>query len=182
MRRLLERLQNQPYETRVKILWITTVVIAIGLLIIWTVNLKSTIKNSDGQSAPPQEPASSELTNQFLGVERVERIAGSLKIYFTLKNETNDILNVSKTDDISLTVDEGSLHPGSLLDRQGQPLAQKVLSHTQIFGIMNFKATNDKTGVLSFDNLFLEKNPDKIFRQELDLDFDKLNQSPNVRN
>jgi len=183
MKSFIENLRSKPYHTRVRILWGTTVAIGLILIVIWIVSLKTTIRNSTGGPVVPSGNSqnASIPTDQFLKIERVEKTTNNLKIYFNLNNGTDDILNVSKIEDITLEVSEGSFHPTTILDRQGQPFVQKVLSKTQVFGIAMFTTTVDESAEIIFDNLFLEKNPLQTFKQKLEMDFSKLNQTSNVR-
>ncbi len=175
----LYNLQKKPYETRVRILWTATAIIAILLIIIWIVSIKVTISNS---SKPADTPVKTVSSVEFVNVERIEKAGSLMKIYFNLNNNTTDILNVSAAEDITLQTSAGSLHPSSILDRQGQPFAQKVLSKTQVFGILTFAATADKSAELTFDNMALEQNLSQPLKQVLKLDITKLNQPANVRN
>lgn len=185
MKDYIAELQKKPYATRVKILWGGTAAFAIILVIIWSLSLKSTIKNSSGQ---PLIPQASELTSKdqeetdFLDVERTETTGNTLKIYFNLNNKTDDILNVSKTANIELVTNAGTFRPSKMTDRQGQTFVQKILSHTQNFGILTFSAVNDTKATLIFNEMFLEKNPNQLLKQTFELDFEKLNQDSQVRN
>ncbi len=185
MKDYIAELQKKPYATRVKILWGTTAAFAVILLAVWSLSLKSTIKNSSGQPLIPQSsqnPSVDQEEANFLTVERTETAGNVLKIYFNLNNQTDDILNVSKITDIELTTEAGTLKPTKMTDRQGASFVQKILSHTQNFGVLTFAATNEKEGTLTFNEMFLEKNPDQLLMQSLELDFSKLNQDSKVRN
>jgi hypothetical protein len=184
MRDFIGELQKKPYETRIKILWGVTIGFGIILIALWSLNIKSTIKNSSGQPLIPI----SENTNlpdqdesNFITVERVEISSSALRIYFNLNNQTDDILNVSRLAGIELTTDQGTIRPTQIQDRQNQTFVQKVLSHTQNFGVLVFPSINADKGSLTFNGMFLEKNPDQILKQTLELDFSKLNQDSKIR-
>jgi len=185
MRDFIGELQKKPYATRVKILWGATAAFAIILVVIWSVSLKSTIENSSGQPLIPQTSEDSNVSQEetsFLTVERTETTGNTLKIYFNLNNQTDDILNVSKIADIELTTEGGTLKPTKMTDRQGLTFVQKILSHTQNFGILTFPAANGNEATLIFNEMFLEKNPEALLKQTIELDFSKLNQDSKVRN
>lgn len=181
LEKFLDNLQKKPYDTKVQILWSTTAVIAIVLIIIWVISLKSTIKNNTTDTAAPAKSQTT-IVSEFLNIERVEKSGSTMKLYFNLNNNTDDILNVPSVEDITLQVSAGNLHPTSILDRQGQAFVQKVLSHTQAFGILTFSATTETAAQLVFDNMMLEKNPGQTLKQTVTLDLVKLNQPANVRN
>lgn len=185
MRDFIGELQKKPYKTRVKILWGFTIGFGIILIALWSVNLKSTIKNSSGEPLILNEDSGPELAqdeSNFVTVERVEISSSALRIYFNLNNQTDDILNVSKIGNIELTTEQGTINPTRILDRQNQTFVQKVLSHTQNFGVLVFPSVSAGTGKLTFNEMFLEKNPDQLFQQTLELDFSKLNQDSTIRN
>jgi len=185
MKDYIAELQKKPYATRVKILWGTTATFAVMLVVIWSLSLKSTIKNSSGQPLVPQNSGAADVDQKetnFLNVERTEIAGNTLKIYFNLNNQTDDILNVSKIADIELSTEAGILRPTKMVDRQGQTFVQKILSHTQNFGVLLFPTTSELEATLTFNEMFLEKNPDQLLKQSIELDFSKLNQDSQVRN
>jgi hypothetical protein len=182
----LEKLQKKPYETRIKILWGTVIICGVILLLVWMLSLKNVFSNVDSKSLikvpVTQTQTSPGTSTEFVAVERVEQTQTSLKIYFNINNPTDDILNVSKLNNVSLTEKNNTTQPKQITDRQGQAFVQKVLSHTQNFGILTFSGTNASSGTLTFDQMFFEKSSDKLFSQTLNLDFNKLNQESNLRN
>ncbi len=180
----IKNLQEKPYATRMKILWGTVGVVTVLLIVIFVFNLKSAIKQTGGPTFNPTTPgANSEETSLKLAtVERVEKDGTTLKVYFNFNNETDDILNLSKLEDITLKIKEGDLKPEQLTNRQGQTFVQKVLSHTQNFGILTFRNVSSASGTLVFDQMFFEKTPEQLFSQSLELDFNKLNSNNPVRN
>lgn len=185
MRDFIGELQKKPYATRVKILWGTTAAFALIIIVLWSINLKTTIKNSDGQplvQAPDTINQLNQTESNFVTVERVEINNSALRIFFNLNNTTDDILNVSKLSSIQLTTEKGTTSPTKILDRQNQTFVQKVLSHTQNFGVLVFPTTDQKTATLTFNEMFLEKNPNQLLKQTLELDLAKLNQDSTIRN
>ena len=182
----IKKLQEKPYEVKVRILWGTVIGAAIILVVILVFNIKSTLQNVDGKKLIDLNTPSSQTTKdteiQYASVERVERTEKVLKIYFNLNNSTDDILNVSKVSDITLTFDGNESKPQSMADRQGSPFVQKILSHTQNFGVLTFAPINANLATLTLDQMYLEKNPSSIFQQKLELDLDKLTETTKVRN
>ncbi len=184
MNDFIKNLQEKPYATRMKILWGTVGVVAILLVAAFVFNLKSAIKETGRHSFDPNaKTAGSQETNLKLAtVERVEKQGTTLKIYFNFNNDSTDILNLSKLEDITLKLKSGDVKPDQLTDRQGQAFVQKVLSHTQNFGVLTFNNVTATSGELEFDQMFFEKTPEALFSQTLDLDFNKLNSDNSVRN
>ena len=187
IKKSLENLQDKPFATRVKILWLTVGVVAIGLIIIFIFNLKSTVSNLSVQdlinlSNRSSQTDSEQLETQLIQVERIEKANNSFKIYFNVNNESQNILNFPKSEDITLTVEDRSYHPRQISDRQGEPFVQKILSRTQNFGILIFDSINGDEGKLILDNLTFEESSATTLKQELDLDFKQLLNPVEVRN
>jgi hypothetical protein len=181
---IIRKIQDKPYETRVRILWATVGIAGIVLVAIFVFNTKNSLKDVDGKELINIDvPSTTAMTQTpYASVERVERTEKVLKIYFNFNNPTDDILNVSKLSDISLSFDNSKLNPKNITDRQGQAFVQKILSHTQNFGILVFDPINSGQVTLTFDQMSLEKNPNNIFRQELNLNLDELTETINPRN
>jgi len=184
MNDFITNLQKKPYETKVRILWGVSLTIGIILIVVWLGSLKNMISNTSGQAVVTTNPLPISTKSQilFIKVERVEKTTTALKIYFNINNPTDDILNIPSGDNVTLNSAGANTHPQTLLDRQSQPFAKKILSHTQMFGILVFPATPDTQGTLTFDQMFMEQTPDQKLSQELFLDFARLNQNPQVRN
>lgn len=180
----IKNLQDKPYETRVRILWGTVIVLGIILFFAWIFGLKSSLGNIKGSSLIQLDTGSNavvETNVKFASVEYAEQTNNILKIYFNFNNPTDDILNVSKLDDIVLTVDGKQTRPSKITDRQGNAYVQKILSHTQNFGILTFPTIKTTKATLSFDQMSLEKSPADIFVQNLELNFKQLNKPSNIR-
>lgn len=184
MNDFIKNLQEKPYETRMKILWGTVGVVAVLLVTAFIFNLKSVIHQTNGGSFTEgaKNPTSQETSLKLATVERVEKQGTNLKIHFNFNNDSSDILNLSKLEDITLKTKAGDLTPTLMTDRQGQAFVQKVLSHTQNFGILSFTNVTADSGELLFDEMFFEKTPQQLFSQALELDFNKLNSDNSVRN
>lgn len=177
----IAHLQKQPYETRLKILWGTVIGAGIIIVILWMLNLKSTINNLSGTNPTPASTEVKTQESSFVSIERAENTAG-LKLFFNLNNTTDDILNVPSLDNISLEADGGTIKPTSITDRQGKPFVQKILSHTQDFGILNFPKIYSDSAVLNFTQMFFERSPDQPLNQKINLDIKKLVKPSDLRN
>lgn len=183
LKSFLTKLQHKPEAVRVRILWAVVLVVAAILMILWSVNLKSQFAdiNGDNLFTLPEEESDT-LEQKFISVENAEHTDTGLKIFFKIKNPTKNILNFSKADDITLIIDNEKNAAMKLTDRQNQAFVQKILSDTENFGILFFPKTEARTGKLEFDNLFFENAPETIFKEILDLNFDKLNNQEELRN
>lgn len=182
----LENLQNKPLKVRVRILWVVCLAVAVALIAIWSLSIKAQIKNigNDKNNKDNSSPVSEQPENtvQYIAVERVEDQGNSLKIYFNVNNNTNDILNFSKMEDIELKLNDQTKNPLAVRDRQGNAFVGKVLSKTQVFGIITFDKVQEDSATLTFGQLFFEKHPELILKQSLDLNFKQLKLEQNLRN
>jgi hypothetical protein len=154
---------------------------------IFVLNLKHTIGKIDKKSLIKLGASSKEMTRTttaYADIERVERTEKLLKIYFNFKNPTDDILNIPKLEEIALNVGATELRPQKITDRQGKIFVQKILSHTQNFGILIFppSASDRDQASLTWNGMFLETNPDGKFSQKIELNLKELSQPAKVRN
>lgn len=173
-------LQNKPYRTRTQILWGVTAVVGLIVLSIWINNLKSNIRSLSGanlislDTIPVSNP-------HYLNIQQYEIRDGKLFLYFSFQNDTDDILNFPKPADISLQTGEQTIQPVNILNRQNQPFIAKALSHTQNFGVLVFEI-EASSGQVVFNNLFFERDPQKLFKEILDFDLKQLTKPQDVRN
>ncbi len=185
IREEVEKIQKKPYETRVRILWVIVLVCGVILIGLWVLSLKNTLKGVDKSSLIAAPTANTQTEkNDIVSVERIETTGDELKIYFNVENNSDDIINLPKTNDIELNGDELSFHPLRMTDRQGNPFVQKVLSHTKNFGILIFgqETVSLTQADLTFNQMFFEKTDTQYFKQELNLDLTKLNENGKLRN
>jgi hypothetical protein len=182
LQQFIKNLQNKPYEVRTRILWTTTAVATVIVVGVWILGLKQEFGNLDKQSILGSETEVSELSAQhYTQVESIEKLDGKLLVYFSVNNDTNDILNFSKASDIKLVMDGEEHTPSKLTDRQNQNFVLKILSHTQNFGILTFDTETFRSGALTFDTLFFENNIQKIFKEQINLDPSKLTKPKAIR-
>ena len=179
IKQLLTRLQNKPYETRVKILWSATLIAGILLVGIWLTELKSTVLSPVRQD---ESVSSSNSAIKYISIERTEIDGESTKLFFSVNNGTDDILNFATINDIRLDQDQSGIKPIKLLTRQDKPFVTKILSHTQQFGVLVFGGKLSDGGDLTFDQLFFEKHPENIFKETIQIDFDQLMKTQELRN
>jgi hypothetical protein len=178
----LDTVQKLSYKTRVRIVWLTFIVVAVGLVFLIVQSIQGTIENA-GDNLVTIQPSSNQPQSQikYVAVERIERTDKLLKIYFNLNNPSTDIVNFSKLTDVRLRVENTTYNPQQITDRQGGVFVQKVLSRTQNFGILYFTPIQTDVAELSFTNLSLEKDPSNLVQQTLQLQFSELIKPTNVR-
>lgn len=186
-KKFLEELQNKPYQTRVKILWGGVSIAAIILLVIWSFSLRSTIKDLKGvdlinTSKNNSSNNQTQTQTQYATIEWAEINISNVKLFFNYNNPTNDILNVPALTDITLSLNGKLLNPTQITDRQNNPFVQKVLSHTQKFGILVFPRVDGEAGELNFNQMFFEQTPNATFNQKINLNLKDLEKSAKVRN
>ncbi|MBI3952655.1 MAG: hypothetical protein HY336_01735 [Candidatus Doudnabacteria bacterium] len=181
LQQLLAKVQNKPYETKLKILWSTTLLVGILLISLWLLDLKSTVSKL-GNNDSPQTNNSAVTSKQFIKLERAEVADGSTKIFFSASNDTDDILNFSTINDIRLDVSKSGVKPAKILDRQSKPFVQKILSKSQEFGTLVFSGSMEGSGEIIFDQLYFEKHPESLFKEIIQIDFDGLAKNQELRN
>lgn len=179
--RLISQLRQKPYQTRIKILWTTTAVAGLLVLAVWGVSLKSEINKLDGQKLLPEINAQQENDKKFVEVERVESSGNAFNIFFRVKNDTNDILNFSRAEEVTLQARGTEISPNQISDRQNKQFVQKILSHTENFGVLVFPPLNSDSAELTFKDLYFEKSPETIFKEVLELDLDELKKDQTLR-
>ncbi|GEM_PF-2418930 len=187
--KLIEKLQQQPQATRIKIVWAGVAIAALILFVIWVFSLRSTIKNLNGVDLiklPTSEPTNNQgqiqTATPYATVERAESTALNFKLYFNFNNSTNDILNLPALTDITLKINNQTIKPTKITDRQNQPFVQKILSHTQNFGILIFPKTNADAADLNFNQMYFEQTPNALFNQKIKLNLKDLEKSALLRN
>jgi hypothetical protein len=185
----IRNLQKKPYAVRLRILWATTALTSIVLILIWVFTIKNGIGNLNGQNlfnVSPIQDQGQETTIQesnHITIERVELSEHeSFQIFFKIKNPTKNILNFSPADKIRLKAGGSSLAPLQILDRQNNAFVKKILSETENFGTLIFSQTEANKGQITFDGLFFEDDPGVLFRETIDLDFLEQNKSQELRN
>jgi hypothetical protein len=187
--KLIENLQHQSYQTRVKILWAAVIGIGALLVIIWFISLKSNISNlgtnslTDFRSPEAEQPNQiTAIATDLIKIEYIEQSISGFKIFFNISNRTNDILNFPQIHNITLTVEDRPYNPKQILDRQNNKFVQKVLSNTQNFGILVFDHVEGDEGDLVIENLSFEQSLGQTLKQEITLNFEELRQQTEVRN
>ena len=171
----IQQIQKLPYRSRVKILWGTTVSIAIILVLVWVATIKLSIKpiNTDALQIKSQQ------TERYIKVERLELANGTTQIFFSIKNTTDKILSFSRAEDIILNIGDTGLKPTRILTRQNKPFVQKILSNNEEFGILVFGELEPDEATITFSNLYFENTPETVFEEAVEVDLGKLpNEQP----
>ena len=179
----IKNLQSKPYAVRMRILVTTAVIATIVVIAVWLIGFKQEFRNLNKQSILVSNSSTSHLSAQhYTNIDGAEIVDGKLLVYFSAKNDTTDILNFSKTQDMKLSLDGKDLTPSKLTDRQSQPFVQKILSNSQNFGIATFDIGSAKSATITFDNLYFENNPSNIFKEQITFDPNKLSKPADLKN
>ncbi|HEX5429966.1 MAG TPA: hypothetical protein VFX17_02685 [Patescibacteria group bacterium] len=179
----IKNLQDKPLKTRNRILLAGSSVAVVLVVGVWFTSFRKEIKNinvSDISSSITQTVADS--APHYLSVDSAEVSGGNLLIYFSVHNDTTDILNFSTAADVKLTASGQTYTPSKVTGRTQAPFVQKVLSNTTEFGILTFDTAASGSGTIIFDNLYFEQSPDSIFKETDNLDLSKLPKPDEVRN
>lgn len=174
----IKNLQNKPAEVRNR-LFVGSSAIAIVLVVgIWFMNFKHDVKNLAVSSATSNSTVQS--APHYVSVDAKESKGSQTLVYFSIKNDTTDILNLPKSSDIKLQIGDKSYAPNKLTDRTGNDFVVKALSNSQVFGIAAFDSVSGSNGQITFDNLFFEQSASTIFKETLNINLNKLSapQSP----
>ncbi len=178
MKLSLKSIQEQPFQTRLRILYAVTAVIGIVLFVIWFMTTRGAVRRTDFSDisevfGTKQQPI---VTSQkYINVEWVEKADGKMLIFFKVTNDTPSILNLPQLGGISLQVGEDKYNAEIITTRQQTQFVQKVLSNSQNFGILVFSDMELTRADLVFDQMFFENKPDVFFQERFEVDFEELN-------
>lgn len=179
-KKILNRIQQLPFETRYRILWISGIAAAAILIGIWIVSLKAEINRLDSSEFIPSL-GQIRHEQKYVKAEWTEISANKLLVYFKVTNNTNDILNFAQTDNIKLQVKDREIAAENLTDRQNRPFVKKILSKTENYGILIFPRIDADEGNLLVDQMYFEMKPDQAISEKLELNFKDLNQALQLR-
>src|SRR6185436_16606546 len=108
----IKNLQQKPVEFRMRVLWLTTVVLGVIIFAAWMFGLKQEFKYSDRQSILGSNVQTSQTSStHYITVEAADIVDGKFLLYFYTKNDTHDILNFSRSENISLIVNNKEYKP-----------------------------------------------------------------------
>ncbi|MBX4187562.1 MAG: hypothetical protein KW793_00310 [Candidatus Doudnabacteria bacterium] len=177
---ILQYLQSRSPQTKNKILFFTLSLVALALGSIWISSLKTHFGGLTKEDILPEAGTVLSAEN-YVTVEAADEKNDKRYIYFKVENHTTDILNFPNTEQISLKVAGQEIHPEKILTRQDQSFVVKILSNTTNHGVMIFPEIEKSEGELKIDRMFFEQNPTNIFRQTIEVDFDKLDSIEELR-
>jgi hypothetical protein len=171
----LKQIQNLPVQIRMRILWALVIIIGIGLLAAWVYSTTRIVNRNNGQSQQPSGTAVQQSdTQQYIEAERIEHKDGQLMVYFKVSNPTDNILVMPQPESITLKAGDQTLTPTAVINRQNGNFQQKILSHTDAFGTLIFNDTAIQNVRLTFNSLSFETDDNTFFKQDLDLNLEKL--------
>ena len=180
--KFLSNLQNKSEQTKNRIFWSASIIATVVVATVWFGSFKREIQSISGTDLNLNAQQSQESAPHYLKLEGAEQTNDKLAIYFSVNNDSEDILNFSTNNDIDLLIGGKKSNPVSVTNRQGDKFVEKVLSHQEQFGIATFDNIADNTGTITFDNLYFEQTPSNIFKETLELDLKKLSKPLDIRN
>ena len=180
----VQQIQGLPTIARVRILWAASVLIAVVLLGIWIFSSSRQIKNVNVDDINlTNQSINQQPTNQtkYITVEWVEKRDDKVLIFFKASNDTQSILNLSKIEDITLTVSGKDYKPQGVYNRQSEPFVVKVLSNTTNYGYLTFENIDLQSATLEFKTMFFENQSDIQFTEKYDLNLKAMNKPLELR-
>lgn len=162
-------------------MWGSSVIATALVVSVWFVSFKQDVKQLSGAGLVnlPQEIIT---TTHYLNIESAEIKDNRTYLYFSIKNDTANILNFSDPSNIEFSINKQIVKPASITDRQAKPFAQKILSNSQNFGILVFNQALSGRGDISFNNLAFEQGSGTIFKEVITVDLSKLRAPYNLGN
>jgi len=181
---IINKIQNKPYETRVKLFWIGLIIAVLLLGTVW-----GAVALADKPQEQPQNGIIAQFKEWFANardraddmasthsekepitiLEATETAAGQVLILFSVTNETDNILTLLNTTESTapkIVSNATSTEPISVATSDGQPFPGKILSHTTLAGSMLINKPATTSFTLEFSNLYYE--PEKIkFNQSI---------------
>jgi len=193
----LKSLQAKPYQERTRILWISTIIVAIVLLGIWVSLIKFQNAGNSGRSFNPfgyftdlVDNAKSRLT-QFqdsggtsspeaeiaLTNFSTDTLNKTLTVVFTVKNSGTDILSFPENITTGITLADGSetLFLKKITGPDSEPFPKRILSNTEISGQLVFPLPQNQIVTINIANLAFMQNPQSTFAKILTLDLNSRN-------
>lgn len=170
---LIKKIQDQPLHIRNRILFVSVGMVGAAVIAVWAVTFKQDLKQLSVASVTTTTQTQ-ESAPHYLSVSAKDSSDGKLLLYFSINNDTADILNFPQASDISLTIYGKKYNPDKITDRTGNEFIKKSLSHSQAFGILSFSGVPNGSGEITFNNLYFEQSPGSLFSETLPLNIAKL--------
>ena len=173
IKNFIEYLQSRPHHTKNKIVAGVLLVTALVLSTLWFNNIEKRLAGLDTENLLDQGQVLS-ATN-YVSVESAENKDGKTYIHFKINNNTPDILNAPSRDKIKLLVDDRTLTPDRVLDRQQMPFVVKVLNNSTAYGTLVFEEITENNVEIRFENMYFENSPSsQAITERLNVDLDEL--------
>lgn len=199
----IKKLQGLPYGQKVKILWVSTVIIGVVIVIVWTSimvlvpkqnneNEQAGVLDSVRENVSDAQQQLSNLDNPLVDptfgetdVPRDYQVItltearayknNSVRIKFTMNNPTKDLLSVTNTEhsNIYLESDNYKLSPLTMFTVAADPVPTKLLSETTVEGIILFRHPTSSQATLVFENMFFDNQPEAPFTEKFPLTIEK---------
>lgn len=175
-----------------RILWLTTAVIAVLLFFIWVGLIKFQSPGLSGQTANPlsyftdlfqkaktqvtlfQDSGSTSTPETEIALKsfRLNSANKTLSVNFSVKNNSADILNFLGPDLSSITLTDGpqKLPLTKITQNGGGAFPKRILSSAEVTGQMVFPLPQEKVVTLDITKLSFLEAPDQTFSKTLTLD------------
>lgn len=177
-----EYLQTRSDRTKNRIILFVVILAALGFGYLWINSLSGNFGDLSADSIIPKGDSGAEVSTQkFISLEAKENKDGKTYIYFKIENPTDDILNFSATDDIFIRTESRDIEAEKITNRQNQEFVRKVLSKTTNYGVITFPQLTPAESIIIFDIMFLEQNPNNIFKEELEFNIENLDEVGELR-
>lgn len=169
----LERLQSLHPTHKSRILVVVAIISTISFGSMWVNNIKNELVGIDTNELIPQSGTVLSATN-YVTLESTEIKNDKRYLYFKVENNTDDILNFSTPEKISMNLGDGEVQPEEIYDRQQTLFPTKILSNTTVYGTLVLPTTDGEAGTIVFDDLYFETSPDQLFKESMQIDFETL--------
>jgi hypothetical protein len=174
MNDFIHYLQTRPDHTKRTIIVGVSALMIMGMGTLWAQSLQRQFAMQDQQAEGGEVAGSILVSEHRIRIEGKEEKNGKTLIYFRLTNETSDIINFSSNGKITFQSGNEYVSPEKVTDRQGQEFVKKVLSKSTEYGVLVFPGLDEARGTLTFDGLYFEQDPTKVFMEQHRIDLDQL--------
>jgi hypothetical protein len=168
----LERLRALSPGAKNRIMGTVLVISVVTFGSLWAMQVKTQLTGINKNEIIPEGSVLS--ANNYVTLESSEEKGGKRYVHFKVVNNSNDILNFSKLENVWFETEGERKQAIALTDRQDKQFASKILSNTTVYGTAVFEGLKSTDGTLVFDTMFFEKTSGLTFKEKMDLDLKTL--------
>lgn len=204
----ITKLQQRPYEERMRILIFTTTICAVILGAIFLTlaklqpqspqnnqnNILDTLKQTAANTGEGLSKISSDVASQLqdyklpadyhaVSMKKFSVSADKLVIEFEANNPTIDILNIFSANysNVVLKDEVSTSSPISILTSDQIPFPAKILSKMKLAGLITFPKPKTSQVTLEISNVYFETRTDTPFTEKLDINLNGDVKGANTR-